>query len=480
MTRLVAGPFNRVEGDLEIKLDVADGAVTAAYVNSPLYRGFEQILIGKAPSDALIYAPRICGICSVSQSIAAANALAKAQGIAPPDNGALMQNLILAAENVADHVTHFYLFFMPDFAQGVYAREPWHEAAAARFRAMTGLAQREFLAARAAFLHLMGLAAGHWPHTLGLQPGGTTRAIGRAEQVRLAGYVLEFRRFLETALFGDALEHVAALESAQALDAWAKEHRSSDFAQFLLMSKALRLEELGRGPGVFLSYGAYAWNGKIAFGQGVYEAGKVRPFNPDDITEDHASSWLVRAEGPRPPSRGLTLPDAEASGAYSWCKAPRLGGLTAETGAIARQLVDGHPLILSLAAKSGNVQSRVVARLIEVARLIPLMERWIQAIRPGDPFCLHGETLDEAKSEGLIEAARGALGHWLEIRKKRILNYQIVAPTTWNFSPRDGTGQPGPCEQALAGAAVREGETTPIAVQHIVRSFDPCMVCTVH
>ena len=78
MSRLVVGPFNRVEGDLEIKLDVENGAVAAAYINSPLYRGFEQILLGKAPADALVYAPRICGICSVSQSVAAAHALAKA------------------------------------------------------------------------------------------------------------------------------------------------------------------------------------------------------------------------------------------------------------------------------------------------------------------------------------------------------------------------------------------------------------------
>jgi hydrogenase large subunit len=27
---------------------------------------------------------------------------------------------------------------------------------------------------------------------------------------------------------------------------------------------------------------------------------------------------------------------------------------------------------------------------------------------------------------------------------------------------------------------VQEGEKTPVSVQHIVRSFDPCMVCTVH
>ena len=109
-TRRVAGPFNRVEGDLEITLDIAAGRVAAAYVNSPLYRGFEQILQGKLPADALVLVPRICGICSVAQSSASALALADAAGIVPPDNGRLAANLTLATENLADHLTHFYLF----------------------------------------------------------------------------------------------------------------------------------------------------------------------------------------------------------------------------------------------------------------------------------------------------------------------------------------------------------------------------------
>ena len=482
MSRLVVGPFNRVEGDLEIKLDVENGAVAAAYINSPLYRGFEQILLGKAPADALVYAPRICGICSVSQSLAAANALAKAQGLTPPENGARLQNLILAAENVADHLTHFYMFFMPDFAQRLYAGEPWFEAAA-RFRAMGGPAQREFIPARAALLHIMGLVAGHWPHTLGLQPGGTTRAIGRAVQARLTGIVLAMRRFLEATLFGDALESVAALSNNAALNEWAEASGpgTSDFGRFLAISEALGLGAIGRATDVFLSYGAYAVNDAPAFARGVYCSGTVSGLDPTAITEDHSSSWLVRPQGASPPARGLTVPDADAPGAYSWCKAPRLGGAVVETGALARQLVDGHPLLRDLAASAGgNVHSRVIARLIEVARLIPLMERWIWEIRPGDPFCVHAPMPDEAKGVGLVEAARGSLGHWLEIRKGRIFNYQIVAPTTWNFSPRDGAGQPGACEQALVGAAAGAGETAPVAVQHIVRSFDPCMVCTVH
>lgn len=54
MSRIVVGPFNRVEGDLEVKLDVEDGKVSAAYVAASLYRGFEQILEGKPPTDALV------------------------------------------------------------------------------------------------------------------------------------------------------------------------------------------------------------------------------------------------------------------------------------------------------------------------------------------------------------------------------------------------------------------------------------------
>ena len=60
-------------------------------------------------------------------------------------------------------------------------------------------------------------------------------------------------------------------------------------------------------------------------------------------------------------------------------------------------------------------------------------------------------------------------------------SYQIVAPTTWNFSPRDTAGEPGPLERALVGvAAEAHADDAPVAVQHVVRSFDPCMVCTVH
>ena len=73
--------------------------------------------------DALVFTPRICGICSMSQSMAAAYALADAQRLDMPPNGERVTNLMLATENLADHFTHFYLFFMPDFAREVYRAE---------------------------------------------------------------------------------------------------------------------------------------------------------------------------------------------------------------------------------------------------------------------------------------------------------------------------------------------------------------------
>jgi hydrogenase large subunit len=122
----------------------------------------------------------------------------------------------------------------------------------------------------------------------------------------------------------------------------------------------------------------------------------------------------------------------------------------------------------------------VLARLVELARVVPMMEGWLGQIVPREPFCHTAPLPDDGDGVGLTEAARGALGHWVRLRGGRIASYQIIAPTSWNFSPRDAAGTPGALEAALEGAPVLPGETSPVSVQHIVRSFDPCMVCTVH
>ena len=478
--RRIVGPFNRVEGDLEITLDIAEGRIAAAYVNSPLYRGFEQILQGKMPADALVLVPRICGICSVAQSAASALALADAAGIEPPKNGRLAANLTLATENLADHLTHFYLFFMPDFARADYAGRPWHAATVERFRATVGSAPNQVLPARARFMQMMGLLAGKWPHTLAVQPGGSTRPLQSSEIFRLHRTLREFREFLETVTFGARLDEVAVIAGRAQLDVWRARPGGGDLRAFLAIAEDLDLWHLGRGTDRFMSYGCYREEDRRLFPAGLWH-GAASALDIAAIDEDITHAWYAAAGLPQHPATGSTLPVAEKDGAYSWCKAPRLAGQVVETGALARQVVAGHPLARDMIeGHGGSVAARVVARLLELALVLPAMERWLTELSPGEPWCITAPTAEETLGVGLIEAARGSLGHWITVRRGRIHNYQIIAPTTWNFSPRDAAGQPGALEQALAGLPASATKALPAAIHHVVRSFDPCMVCTVH
>jgi hydrogenase large subunit len=45
---------------------------------------------------------------------------------------------------------------------------------------------------------------------------------------------------------------------------------------------------------------------------------------------------------------------------------------------------------------------------------------------------------------------------------------------------KPGSAVKGTLKESLDGTAAREGEVNPVAVQHDVRCFDPCMVCAVH
>jgi len=126
-----------------------------------------------------------------------------------------------------------------------------------------------------------------------------------------------------------------------------------------------------------------------------------------------------------------------------------------------------------------SVLGRHLARALYAKVLADSMGDWLLGLKPGEPVFVPCEIPEESTGMGLIEGARGALGHWIEIRNKRISRYQCVVPSTWNMSPRDERGQHGPLEQALIGTKVRD-EANPFELVRIVRSFDPCLACAVH
>jgi uptake hydrogenase large subunit len=483
MTRLLVGPFNRVEGDLELSLDIKDDVVVSANVTTTLYRGFEQILLGRPAMDALAIAPRICGICSVSQSIAAAAALRALLRLEPAPDGVLAANIAHAAENAADHLTHFYIFFMPDFARAQYAGHGWHAAIERRFKAIDGDAANEALRARRRLLEIMGILAGKWPHSLAFQPGGMTRAIDLGQKTQLLSILRDFRLFLQETLFAAPLEAVLALSTVEQLDSFSEnEGADGDFGAFWRVARALDLERLGCIASPLMSYGAYHGAGGALLRSGLFDpaTGALGPLDPDTIREDVSHAYF--RDGPQEPMLAKTEPDMERPGAYSFAKAPRLGGRPVEVGALARLAVHGHPLVRDLLARrrGSNVAARVAARLLELAIIAQAAEGWAQSLSLNEPFCARAPSAGEGRGVGLVEAARGSLGHWMSVQNGKIRSYQIIAPTGWNFSPRDAQGVPGPVEQALEGAVLEGSGARAACVQHIVRSFDPCMVCTAH
>ena len=251
--------------------------------------------------------------------------------------------------------------------------------------------------------------------------------------------------------------------------------------------------KMGRGPGNFLAYGVFPEaDDRLLFPSGTLTAGTFSPLDPSKISEDVAFSWYA-AQSSAHPFKGETIPQPDKPKAYSWAKAPRYDGQPMEVGSLARLLIahannhePARSAVASLLQKTGHspadlvsVMGRHASRAIEAGLLVNAIERWLQALRPDKPTCIPFTIPKLGQGVGLTEAARGALGHWLQIENGVVSRYQCVVPTTWNCSPKDSRGTRGPVETALVGTSIAS-EENPIEAVRVIRSFDPCLACAVH
>jgi len=470
-------PFTRVEGDLRISVEIEDDRVVEAYTSGTLFRGFENILRGRDPKDAIVIVCRICGQCGGAHSRAAATALADAYGIVPPPNGYLAANVIQATEVILNHLTHFYMSFAADLVGPPYGKE-----LARRFTPVTGASYVTALRVRKGLLGILGIFAGKWPNTLALQPGGTTRTVTSHEIVRALGILSDFRDFVENHILRCTLERWFEITGGDELDRWLGEadHATGDLGLFLRTALDHGLHKIGRGPGTFLSSGGWSLgDGKTWLKPGLFN-GKTSMFDAAEISEHVRYSWFEPYEGGKHPLDGETQTSSGRPDAYSWCKAPRYAGRPAEVGSLARMVNDCDPLASDLLGAGGpSVYLRVLMRFHEMFRLMEETRVWLDTIEPDEPFYVRDTPKDNAEGVGLAEAARGCLGHWVRIENGTIRNYQIVPPTSWNLSPRDSDDNPGPVEFALVGTPVQQGAEQ-VNIAHVVRSFDPCLFCCVH
>ncbi len=126
-----------------------------------------------------------------------------------------------------------------------------------------------------------------------------------------------------------------------------------------------------------------------------------------------------------------------------------------------------------------SVLVRVMARMHEACKYYKLAQKWLSELQLHDRFYNKPEELTSGKGFGSTEAARGSLSDWIVLEKGRIENYQVITPTAWNIGPQDAKDVHGPMEQAFIGAEITD-PTDPIEMGHVARSFDSCLVCTVH
>lgn len=491
-------PLNRVEGDLEIRVAVEDGRIVDAWSAGTLYRGFENMLTGRAALDALVITPRICGICTTTHLNAAAKCLDALSGVVPPDNGLRVRNIALLAEHAQSDVRQAILMFMVDFVNPAYAGQALFDRARARFEPLKGSSSIEAIRETKRLIEVIAILGGQWPHSSFMVPGGVTNLPNTAELTACRAIAGRFRRWYEKQVLGCTLERWRAVDSLAALDLWLEEspaHADSDLGWLLRLGRAAGLDALGAGCGNFLSYGladmpadtavaAHGSGGGSLFPAGFLRGGQADAFDQAQVAESIGASRYEGYEGLRHPLEGMTrpLPAVDDGVRYSYSKAPRYAGAAAETGPLAEALVGGEALFKDWIGRRGaSALARQVARLARPAQLLPVIDTWLAELIGchDEPFIVNPREKPDGEGCGLINAARGALGHWARVQRGRIVNYQIITPTAWNGSPRDGDGVRGPWEQALVGTPIRD-EGNPVEAGHVIRSFDPCLVCTVH
>jgi hydrogenase large subunit len=225
------------------------------------------------------------------------------------------------------------------------------------------------------------------------------------------------------------------------------------------------------------------------------------------VAEDVTHAWY-RGEGALPPWKGKTEPDYtdfQENAKYTWVKAPRYNGHPMQVGPLSNVLVgfaSGHQLthkwtetalakissVHGLKVPPEDLQStmgRHLARGIRSAMLCDLaLGHWqllTANILKGDDATYNPPQFPnhEIAGVGMHEAPRGGLSHWVMIEKGAFSNYQAVVPTTWNASPRDEKGVPGPYESSLLSNPVAD-PVKPLEILRTVHSFDPCMACSCH
>lgn len=452
-TKIKLDPVTRLEGHMKIEVEIdSNNRVVDAKSTGNLFRGFENILAGRDPRDAVHITQRICGFCPVSQGLAAVKAIEEAEGFEPNTQAKLLRNLIEGASFLSNHILHFYHLSLLDYIKGP-EKALWQSNQICDMRFNNNATQKFFenyikaLDIRRQAHEMCAIFAGKIPHAMSIMPGGVTKVPTLDEITQFKILLQKVKTFID----GQYHEDVQKLASVY-----------KDYFN------------IGKGPGNFISYGVFdIENDMKLFRQARYTSGKYISVDIHKITEHVSYAWYNNEDHKL--INGSTNPNPNKTNGYSWVKAPRYEGISHEAGPLARMWLNG-------AYRGGiSVMDRHVARMLEAKMIANAMTKWIEGITAnGKSYNPNLHKLSRSGSgTGITEAPRGALVHYLQYNNGVIQRYQIITPTCWNASPKDSNNQPGPMEEALIGTTIQD-LNKPIELMRIVHSFDPCTACAVH
>ena len=537
--KIVIDPITRIEGHLRAEVEVDDdGVVQEAYVSGQLFRGIEIILKGRDPRDAGLLAGRICGVCTNSHFRAAVTSVEDAYSLELPKNAEIIRDLMAMALFIQDHVVHFYHLHALDFvdvtsalsADAKLTSKEAHKYHEKPFRNSHSHyeATIEKLSNFVKAGKLGPFSNGYWGHS--------DYKLSPEQNLIIISHYLEALKFQTNiskavAIFGGKTPHpqsivvggitsVADMLNPQRLNDYLfiiKEAKEFIDRAYLPDSKLLAIAYkdeikagIGRANGNFLSVGGYDFEGeRRLFCSGViynHDFDNVYNFDESKITEEIDRAWYKD----NPLDNEISYTDLNKDGSlktsknddkYSWIKAPRYDGKVMETGPLARVIISykkENPLIKSFVdefLKDTNLElmdlsttvGRNAARAIETGYIceyiFKLVSRLIQNIKYYDTDTWVKFDFDslnkDAKGRAFFEVPRGTLSHFVNIKDSRIENFSVIAPTTWNATPKNFDGVRGAYEEALVGLKIQD-TSKPLEVLRVLHSFDPCLACAVH
>lgn len=451
---MVINPVTRINGFMEIDAVLDNNIIADAKTEGLLFRGFEKMLEGRSPFDAVYFTQRICGICSTAHSVSSALALEDALGIEVTQQGRYLRDFVHACEFLQNHIRHFYQYSAPDFVrmpQDITMFETNHNDFRLPKKLNDSIAKHYFdsmLYSKSAH-EMIAILAGKAPHNHGIFIGGITAQATEEKILRLREILAKIKDFIVNVMIPDA--YIIA------------EYYKDYFNN-------------GRGYANLLSFGVfdnYESLGTLYVNPSAYSRGKTENLNSYDITENIYTSWFLANTQTYTPFQTIAEADAKKEDAYSWVKAPRYKGLPYEVGPLARMWLSGD-------YRNGiSTMDRTLARVLEAKKVAEIMVTLLNNITPNVFLQSEYEIPDEAEGVGMVDTTRGALGHWIKIKDKKIAFYQIITPSAWNLSTRSENNLPGPGERAMMGTLVKDMDA-PVEIGRIIRSFDPCISCAAH